>query len=838
MDDIRAMMTSMKKDGIQLGIKHPTLLKSKDQDADYDELIKQFGREIRAPSELAQQQEMQEYKEEKTGGYAQRRLKQQQQSEQVSDSGSDEEQDGDEKLSALETRQRQRAAGDDPLQEKFRGVTQGLLSKYDIQQQSEKDKNDNDKFQESGSGEEDDDDSEQSDKEQKDKETNMLRNLIQVKQLQWNKLYDTDKMQQSRSDHSEDEHQTQANNIIKKSILQLKKDSNYQGHDDSSDEDVDNIISKSILKLKQSNGNKIEEGSSDENSDDYGSSDEEAEDKEINLLRNIIQLKQRQQEKLDGNELQSSDNQSSDDDDEENNANNGLWQNLDIDNKQDDGDQKEDFEEGGNDNEMEQEELKQVMDTMQQDIQAEEAANLIVAKEAQFNSKSLDNSWTLPGSFEEFEQLVSNQSPETVRDIINGLRQSKKEELMKDSRKALQVLYGQTLQYFYKLAKQKDKQEYMHALLGPIWQMTIQIPLYACSVARAKINVVAKQVQQNQWPDFADFQMFKLWITLFEFNETEEHQVLEPLQILFGQCLQTVQIQRLDDIKKGLLLIHLGIRMQTKQRCLWPEARLFILKCLGSALPFEFDMWLTYCPEQRWLWIDPQQQLPSNTSYLLQLNQFIDNIQNDKQSNVEAAATNVQRGDTIVDKLSIVSSVLNVLFNYIECSIFLPSFPEIFKDVKLALELVLKHCALDGQLKERAQSIISKIDSQSLSCISSRKPLNQNRFKSAPTIRQHTPKFEDDFNKNQNYDMNSKRAEERKLRRKAVREERDAMRMLRKDSAFVLNVRETQKYNAAEERDKKAKAAISFLQSQEADFKSGGQAGMNPHLKKKRKERK
>lgn len=48
-------------------------------------------------------------------------------------------------------------------------------------------------------------------------------------------------------------------------------------------------------------------------------------------------------------------------------------------------------------------------------------------------------------------------------------------------------------------------------------------------------------------------------------------------------------------------------------------------------------------------------------------------------------------------------------------------------------------------------------------------------------------------------------------------------------------VRRQEKVRAANVRDKTQKRAIAFLEQQESDFKSGGQGGMNPHLKKRKK---
>jgi nucleolar protein 14 len=65
------------------------------------------------------------------------------------------------------------------------------------------------------------------------------------------------------------------------------------------------------------------------------------------------------------------------------------------------------------------------------------------------------------------------------------------------------------------------------------------------------------------------------------------------------------------------------------------------------------------------------------------------------------------------------------------------------------------------------------------------------------------------------------------------KEERGAMRELRRDGAFMAGVRDKEKAAGQEERDVSARRAMSFLQQQESDFKSGGQSGMWKKKKKK-----
>ena len=76
------------------------------------------------------------------------------------------------------------------------------------------------------------------------------------------------------------------------------------------------------------------------------------------------------------------------------------------------------------------------------------------------------------------------------------------------------------------------------------------------------------------------------------------------------------------------------------------------------------------------------------------------------------------------------------------------------------------------------------------------------------------------------------RAEARKLKRLVAKERRGAMRELRKDAAFLADVAETGKAAVRAERRGAVRRDTAWLQSLEADMKSGGQGGM---WKKKRK---
>ncbi len=71
------------------------------------------------------------------------------------------------------------------------------------------------------------------------------------------------------------------------------------------------------------------------------------------------------------------------------------------------------------------------------------------------------------------------------------------------------------------------------------------------------------------------------------------------------------------------------------------------------------------------------------------------------------------------------------------------------------------------------------------------------------------------------YDLDSERAEKKKLVWQLKHEAKGAVRELRKDNYFLAEEKAKERSLAEEERDEKYHKAMAFLQSQESAFKSG-----------------
>lgn len=77
------------------------------------------------------------------------------------------------------------------------------------------------------------------------------------------------------------------------------------------------------------------------------------------------------------------------------------------------------------------------------------------------------------------------------------------------------------------------------------------------------------------------------------------------------------------------------------------------------------------------------------------------------------------------------------------------------------------------------------------------------------------------FVKGRDYDPDRERAERKKLKKRLKQEAKGAARELRKDNAFLFDLKEKDRSILEEERAEKYGKARAFLQEQEHAFKSG-----------------
>ncbi|KAG2492669.1 hypothetical protein HYH03_009084 [Edaphochlamys debaryana] len=174
-------------------------------------------------------------------------------------------------------------------------------------------------------------------------------------------------------------------------------------------------------------------------------------------------------------------------------------------------------------------------------------------------------------------------------------------------------------------------------------------------------------------------------------------------------------------------------------------------------------------------------------------------------------------------------------------------FDQLFAPV-LAAVGALQHCAkqLPAEVEELRVSVYCQLEEAAARCVAQRRPLfHAGRARAgaaaagsvpASQVREYNPRFEDEYRTGRDYDPDRTRAEDRRLKRQLAKERRGAIRELRRDAVFMAGERDAERQVVDAERLASERSFYSELQRQEADMRSGGQGGMNPHLRgKKRK---
>ena len=107
----------------------------------------------------------------------------------------------------------------------------------------------------------------------------------------------------------------------------------------------------------------------------------------------------------------------------------------------------------------------------------------------------------IPQTYEDFDQLMAGRAPAQQQEILQRIRISNPVSLGQENRKKAQVFYGILLQYFANLCKRSPlPRKELNLLVPEIHTLTSEVPLYAATVARARLEQMHKRVSRGMWP--------------------------------------------------------------------------------------------------------------------------------------------------------------------------------------------------------------------------------------------------------------------------------------------------------------------------------------------------
>ena len=468
---------------------------------------------------------------------------------------------------------------------------------------------------------------------------------------------------------------------------------------------------------------------------------------------------------------------------------------------------------------------------------------------------------SLPASYEEYKAMMHDLEPDQVGEMLNRVRAYNASALSEDGRKKLQTLYGCVMQHFISLAGRPEVPlDAMDALVPHIVELTPYVPYYSGSLSRARLEKEHETMKANlkdgvrrsdAWPLTRVILLAKLLMDIYPVTD-KRHPVLTPLNTFLGAALTLCPVVKPAHAVKGLLVSHLLLGAHARSGRFPPEVLGFATSLLRSFAAFtsiDFEAEMNADSDHAWM-----RSLPRAA--------FAEQVQGKaKRGNRGKTAANMhgrsaghrpalsltaclsaasRDDDDVFRTCTFSDSLLNAVVELVRAasdSVDLDAFEELFDPVVTPLEALEAHTSSDGSFfspttARAVKDVLGDIRDKSQRISGARAPVYIAAMNNAPQAKQYNPKFEESFVKGKDYDPDRQRAEERRLKKMVRKEERGAIRELRKDASFMANVRDQEKARLHTRLDNSAKRAMSFLQQQQADFKSGGQSGM---WKKKRK---
>ena len=467
---------------------------------------------------------------------------------------------------------------------------------------------------------------------------------------------------------------------------------------------------------------------------------------------------------------------------------------------------------------------------------------------------------SLPGSYDEYKQMMHGLEPEQVGEMLNRIRAYNASELSEDGRKKLQVLYGCIMQHFISLANQAEVSlPALDALVPHLVGLTPYVPYYSGALSRARLEKEHEAMKANlkdpvrrsdAWPPTRVILLAKLLMDVYPVSD-KRHPVLAPLNTFLSGALTLCPIVRPLHAVKGILISHLLLNAHARSARLVPEVLNFgtsLLRALSSFTSTDFDDEDGEC---RWMCALPR--LP-----FTETNGRKGRRGGRKRGGKKEADGEAGEAVDLVPPLSLTAclsaqpesffqtstfseSLVNATVELIRSaseSVDVDAFEELFDPVVSLLEGLDAHTSSEDtffspRCAMAVRAVLGDIRDKAARISGTRVPVTIAAMNHAPQVKQYNPKFEDSFVKGKDYDPDRQRAEERRLKKMLRKEERGAIRELRKDASFMANVKDQEKSKLHARLENSAKRAMSFLEQQQADYKSGGQQGM--WKKKKRK---
>ena len=423
----------------------------------------------------------------------------------------------------------------------------------------------------------------------------------------------------------------------------------------------------------------------------------------------------------------------------------------------------------------------------------------------------------IPTSYKDFCELIEGFTPSQKSEILQRIRISNPVSLGPENRKNLQVFYGILLQYFVNQCKLCPLPvDTLNAIVPEIHVLTSEVPLYAATVAKARLDQMRRTMLKGSWPSKQMLATLQLYMELFD-PQQPRHPVLTPMLLVMSKWLLFTPIRSSADIAKGLYLIKIIKKYIDQSEVLVPEC-LHFLKSIAKSVKVDSN--------------DPGLLSLQTKSKAIEKAMKNEDVQVGDILHFDgtgATDDGIKTFDSVSFKLNAIEFTFRSIMDLCETYKKLPSAAEIFQPIVSTLGTIsnsMSESSYGKKSGKKLQTIVESLEKSVSDCIATRPSLG-NAFKEpAKAVRQFNPRFEEDYVQGKDYDIDRDRSERKRLQKELKRERRGAMRELRKDNRFLASVKHREETQQKDDVQNKYNSMFNFLQQQESDMRSGGQKGM------------
>ena len=122
-----------------------------------------------------------------------------------------------------------------------------------------------------------------------------------------------------------------------------------------------------------------------------------------------------------------------------------------------------------------------------------------------------------PTTYADFSELMTGRDPAQQAEILRRIRISNPVSLGQQNRKRAQAFYGILLQFFSNRCRETPlPREALDLIVPEVHTLTAEVPLYAATVARARLDQMHRRLLRGEWPTKQMLGTLELFAELFD----------------------------------------------------------------------------------------------------------------------------------------------------------------------------------------------------------------------------------------------------------------------------------------------------------------------------------